>query len=266
MRNLNSILSVIYEGGTIVTYEGFNPSTWHKIILKYDVNTMYMVPAKIMALNRVLKEPVSSIKSIFTGSQQLFGNLKSEMKKYYKNASIILYYGASELNYITYITLDELINKPMSLGKPFKDVSIKAIDGFIYVKSNYFVIGLNEWATVKDRGDIDTSGEVIFSGREADIINKAGNTISLKRILNATLEISYVNNAFVTSYDDKSKEKEIAVFIEVNKDITKFDFKKVLSKKLLNYEIPKKIFILDRIPLNDSGKVDRKRLLSTFHN
>lgn len=263
--NLNSILSVIYEGGTLVTYEGFNPAAWNKMIIKNNVNTMYLVPAKIKAFNRSLQKPITNIKSIFTGSQQLFGDLKTEMKKFYNNASVILYYGASELNYVTYITLEELIKNPISLGKPFKGVQIKEKDGFIYVNSNYFVIGLDKWATVKDTGYINKYGELIFNGRQSDIINKCGNTINLKRIWNKTMKIPYVTNAYVTSYEDKLKEKEIALFIEVNRYITKFDFKKALSKELLTYEMPKKIFILDRIPLNDSGKVDRKFIVSKFN-
>lgn len=263
--NLNSILSVIYEGGTLVTYEGFNPLMWQRLIRKCNVNTMYMVPAKIIALNKSLKEPIKSIKSIFTGSQQLFGNLKFEMKKYYSNASIILYYGASELNYITYITLDELIKNPLSVGKPFKGVKVKIKDEYIYVMSNYFVQGFKGWCSVKDKGYISKNGELIFNGREEEIINKGGNTINLKRILSKIRKLSYINNAFVTSYNDQSKEKEIVAFIETNKYITKFQFKKDLKDELLTYEMPKKVFILDKIPLNDSGKINKRELKFKFN-
>lgn len=262
--NLNSILSVIYEGGTIVTYEGFDPKSWHKLIVQNKVNTMYLVPAKINVLNKVIKAPITSITSIFTGSQQLFGSLMYDMKKYYCNANIILYYGASELNYITYISLDDLLKKPMSLGKPFHNVYVKEKDGFIYVNSKYFAMGFDKWSTVKDVGYIDEWGEVIFNGRENDVINKGGNTINLNRILDKINNVPYVTSAYVTSYNDKYKEKEIAAFIEVNKNVLKGDFKKTLSKELLNYEMPKKVFILDKMPINDSGKIDRRFLDTKF--
>ena len=58
----------------------------------------------------------------------------------------------------------------------------------------------------------------------------------------------------------KNKGKEIIAYIVLNDKISKAEIKSKLNERLMNSEIPKKIIFLDEIPLNDSGKVDKKLL------
>ncbi|ETI99789.1 MAG: AMP-dependent synthetase and ligase, partial [Veillonella dispar DORA_11] len=49
----------------------------------------------------------------------------------------ILYYGASELNYITYCTGKEWLAREGTVGRPFPTVKIAENDNVIYVTTNY---------------------------------------------------------------------------------------------------------------------------------
>ena len=258
--NLNSILGVIYERGTLISISGFNPRKWLKALRNFKVTNIYLVPAKLKALIQVIDTSLVFVKSIFTGSQQLFGDLSEELKNSFKNAEIIIYYGASELNYITYTNIDNLKEKPLSLGKAFKDVNVFIKDGYIYVDSKYHVEGMNNPCTVYDVGYIDKDGDLIFQGRNNDVINKGGIKISSLKVENEIKKIKEIKNAVIDTYEDKNKGKELIAYVVLKDKISKGNIKLKLKEKLTSSEIPKKIIFLDEIPLNDSGKVNKTLL------
>ena len=253
--NLNSILGVIYEKGTLISVSGFNPRKWLKALEDFKATNIYLVPAKLKALVQVIDSPLLFVKNIFTGSQQLFGDLSEKLRFSFKNAEIIIYYGASELNYITYTNIETLKKKPLSLGKAFKDVNVFMKDGYIYIDTKYHVEGMSSPCTVYDVGYIDEDGDLIFQGRKND-----GIKISTLKIENEIKKIKEIKNAVVDTYEDENKGKEIIAYIVLNDKISKAEIKSKLNERLMNSEIPKKIIFLDEIPLNDSGKVDKKLL------
>ena len=258
--NLNSILGVIYAKGTLISVSGFNPRKWLKALEEFKVTNIYLVPAKLKALVQVIDSPLLFVKNIFTGSQQLFGDLSEKLRFSFKNAEIIIYYGASELNYITYTNIETLKKKPLSLGKAFKDVNVFIKDGYIYIDTKYHVEGMKSPCTVYDVGYIDEDGDLIFQGRKNDVINKGGIKISTLKIENEIKKIKEIKNAVVDTYEDENKGKEIIAYIVLNDEISKAEIKSKLNERLMNSEIPKKIIFLDEIPLNDSGKVNKKLL------
>jgi long-subunit acyl-CoA synthetase (AMP-forming) len=77
-----------------------------------------------------------------------------------------MYYGASELSYVTYIHVEKLILKPLSVGKPFKGVEVFVQDDEIYVNSDFLAANTTKPATVHDRGKIDLDGDLLFWGRK----------------------------------------------------------------------------------------------------
>jgi long-chain acyl-CoA synthetase len=258
--NLNAIMSILYEGGTVVSITGFNCKRWLKAINTERVTNIYLVPTKLKMLNSFVKEPINNVKSIFTGSQLLFESTADELRKKFVNSEIILYYGASELNYITYINYEEIHSKPLSVGRPFHDVEIFIENDYIYVNTKYQVEGMKSPCTVYDVGYIDEDGYLIFDGRKDNVINKGGIKISGTKIENEIRKINEVSDVAVIGYNHNKKGNEISAYIVLNKEITKADIIQKLKSSLMDIEIPKKIIFVDDIPLNNSGKVDRIKL------
>ena len=54
--------------------------------------------------------------------------------------------------------------------------------------------------------------------------------------------------------------KKIKAFVVVDNNQTEEYVKKELEKLIPNYMIPKKIKIIDKLPVNNNGKIDRKAL------
>lgn len=258
--NLNAFLSVLYAGGTTITGAKLRVRSWASLLRKYRANVLYLVPAKLRLL-AAEKEPFPDIRSIFTGSQTVGDKLLSRLTKLLPNARIVLYYGASELNYITYTVLDaSAARDPNNLGKPFPGVGLSVRDGKIYVDTAYHVSGVKIPFTVGDAGYINEKGELIFEGRGDAYINKGGFKISAARVENLLRDIPGVAAAVVLPVADETRGEELVAFLVREENADETEIRRTLPKVLKPVEMPERVVFLEEIPLNDRGKPDKKRL------
>lgn len=258
--NLNTFLGTLYAGGSLVTIVNLNPRQWVQSIIEDHIAVIYLVPTKLKLLTKVMKQSVHSLQCIFTGSQLVGASLYEKLRLRFPKADIVLYYGATELNYITYLKNEEIKSEPLSVGKPFEGIHVTVQAHKIYVDTQYSVLGLTMPYTLGDMGYFNQSGYLIFEGREGDMINKGGFKISSTKVERALRQIQEVEEAVVLPYEDACKGYEIAAFLVLNKKLSKEEIRKTLRANLGDLEIPKKIIFVAQIPLKSSGKVDRRKL------
>ncbi|WP_182187410.1 AMP-binding protein [Pectinatus frisingensis] len=260
--NLNTFLSVLYEGGQIITSNFIHCRSWLQLISDSKVSVLYLVPSKLRLLLQVCKKEIVTVNLIFTGSQLLDKKDLYNLHQYFTNAQIILYYGASELNYITYAECRSLDRDSRNLGRPFPGVEIYTKNNIIYVNTKYHVTGLKMPYTVNDLGYINKNGELIFQGRRQNWINKGGFKISCIKIQLNLRKIFGVKDAVVLPYKDSLRGAELAAFIIPRKNINKNHIRQYIQKNFNPVEVPGKIYFLEKIPLNDRGKLDKSILQS----
>ena len=248
--NLNTFLAVMHAGGSVVTTDKFSPRRWLKLIER--ATNIYLVPAKLALLTD--GEPIKNIRTIFTGSQVLTAAQSRALLKKFPNAEIILYYGASELSFVTYkkITADNAADV-QNLGKPFDGVKVFVRDGLIYVDTPFRAENIPTPATVGDRGRIER-GELIFEGRGEDFINRGGVKVSALAVEQKIAAIAGVEAAAVVKIPDNLRGDNFIAYVVGRVD------KKTIRQALTPAESPKEIIFVDALPLNSSGKVDKKSL------
>ena len=251
--NLNTFLATLDAGGSIVTSEKFSPRRWLELL--NDATTIYLVPTKLALL--ATGAPLENLRSIFTGSQILTQAQSLSLQKKFPAAELILYYGASELSFITYkkISADNA-GDVSNLGKPFDGVKIFVRDGLIYVDTPFRVVGLENPCTVGDAGFIDEHGDLIFYGRGEDFINRGGVKIFASSIEQKLLTIDGIDAAAVVKVPDKIRGENFFAFVVGDAD------KKIIRQALTPAELPREIFFVKSLPLNASGKVDKKTLVN----
>lgn len=254
--NLNILASVLYAGGSAISSDRADVNNWLKLIKIHNANAIYLVPAKLNLLERGIDEPLPEIRSIITGSQTLTGdNLKILMKSL-PNCKIYLYYGASELNYITYTVCDDLDRDIENVGKPFPGIKVFLKNGMIYVDTPYHVSGIEVPFTLKDMGKFNEKGELLFLGRQVNWINKGGYKISCVKIENKLKNMEGIQDAVVLPIEDKVRGTEISAYIVKDDEWSSENVRRSIRQQLPKVEIPKVIKFIEKIPLNDRGKVD----------
>lgn len=258
--NLNALLSLLCAGGSLVTSRLARSRKWLQNIREAQADVIYLVPAKLRLLGEAADGPLPGVKHIFTGSQLLTGRALARLQQAFPKAEIALYYGASELNYITYRICDSENYAPDNLGKPFPGVKLEIRHGLIYVDSPYHVSGVKTPCSVQDVGSLNEQGELIFAGRKGGWINKGGVKISSAKVEQELKDIPGIRDAAVLGYNDRARGSELAAFLVAEEGAAQLEIRQALRHALSPVEMPSKIYFLKALPLNDRGKVSAGEL------
>lgn len=265
--NLNMYLGVFSMGGRVIAENKFRPWEWEDLMERNHVNTIYLIPSKLMCTLRVMQRKHSEIQTILSGSQGMNRADVQKLKQYFPDATITLYYGASELSYVTYIRDTEMTEDRGLVGKPFPGVHIQVQNQQIYVSTPFSVLGVKCPYSVSDRGYLDQENRLHFIGRSDSVVEVHGRKVSLWRIENILMKQPEIQSAIVLNLtDSRGKERRVAFVVLQAQGRIHPALMSNLRKDLANYEMPARIIPLPEIPLKESGKVDSEKLQAIWRD
>lgn len=121
---------------------------------------------------------------------------------------------------------------------------------------------LAEEVTLQDELVIHSDDEFEFIGRNEDILNVGGKRYSAADLVLKLLEIEGVKDAFVFVPERGEKEgaKVARPAALVVSDITDKQIIKILSEKIDPVFIPRPVRLVNQIPRNETGKVEKQQL------
>lgn len=261
--NLNIYMGVLAAGGTLIVTQRFRPRHWLELMAEYGVNVIYLIPSKLLLLPKFMREANTRVRSIISGSQSMGRVEADKLLEVFPEAEITLYYGASELNYITYIKDSEMTDDRTLIGRAFAGVQVSVVDEEIFIDTPYHVENINLPFSLKDRGRLDAEGRLHFLGRTDDILSVNGRKVSAVKVSRALMDLPDVEEAavLVVHVDDADV---LTAFVGAVQEYSKQQLVKLLRAGLEDYELPKQFIFLSELPHNESGKVDKaalKRLL-----
>ena len=257
--NLNIYMGVLAAGGTLIVTEKFRPRHWLQLMEQYAVNTIYLIPSKLMLLPKFMSVPNEQLRHIISGSQTMGRQEADKLLAVFPKAEITLYYGASELNYITYIKDKDMTDDRTVIGQPFAGVGISINNEEIFIDTPYHVENITLPFSLKDRGYVDERGWLHFLGRTDDICNVNGRKVSSVKVTTALNDIEGVVEAAVLSRHIADADVLVA-FVASTTSFTKQELVKRLRECLEDYELPKQFIFLEQLPRNESGKIDKLAL------
>lgn len=252
----------------------------YDVLNKENINFLIMTPTFVKMLlldNRFNEENFKSIKYMFFCGETLEVEIVKKIKKRFKNITVINAYGPTEAT--CFVTLnkisdDMLLENRLPVGKistsldEIKIVSdiirikgISVFDGYVDTKSDdiYMENNINCYKT-GDLGYIKKD-YLYCIGRVDSQIKYQGYRIELGDIENNLLKIKEVEEAVVICKFKNDTVRLIKAFVTLNKEISENEIKRCLGEFLPKYMVPKSIVILDKIPINNNDKYDRRALL-----
>lgn len=261
----NMVVAVLWSGGTVITTSSLRPIRWIQLIDKYHVDHIYALPTKLRLLVRHCKSKLDSISYIIGGSQVLDRQLMEQLELICPNMEFILYYGASELNYITYCTGKEWLDREGTVGRPFPSVIIAEQNGVIYVTTKHHIEGIPDTYTVNDCGYIDSDGYLMFHGRRGDVINKGGYKISIPEMELYLQSLQGVSEVAVITINDEIRGEDFIAYmvLEDNTELSKII--ECIHHERPSVEWPKAILEIPMIPLTECSKVDKRKLKEWYN-
>ena len=258
--NLNMYMGVLAAGGTLVATEKFRPKHWLQLFREQQVNAVYLIPSKLMLLHKFMEQPNDFVQTIISGSQSMGCEEAEKRAASFPQAELTLYYGASELNYITYIKGKDMTEDRTDIGLPFKGVGISIKNEEIFVDTPYHVEEINIPFSLKDRGKIAANGHLHFLGRTDDIVGVNGIKVSIVKVETALLAAAEISEVKCLVFH-KGDADVLTAFIGNEKKLGRQELvEKLRAAELTDYEIPKQFIFMTSLPKNESGKIDKKVL------
>jgi acyl-CoA synthetase (AMP-forming)/AMP-acid ligase II len=124
----------------------------------------------------------------------------------------------------------------------------------------------NGWFHTGDLGHLDSDGYLFLNGRIKEIINRGGEKIAPQTVEAVLLSHPGVQEAAAFAVPDPEYGEDVnaAVILQPDSDATEADLKRHCQARLAAFEIPARIYVLDRFPRTTKGDADRRALAAAF--
>ncbi|HEY4283226.1 MAG TPA: class I adenylate-forming enzyme family protein [Chthoniobacterales bacterium] len=101
-------------------------------------------------------------------------------------------------------------------------------------------------------------------GRVSDLINVAGKKVNPAEVEAELLAVPGVREAIVFGRRSAVRHQEVAACVVATPEVSESDLLKACRRRLSGWQVPKRIFMLDQLPVNERGKINRRDLEARF--
>jgi long-chain acyl-CoA synthetase len=271
--------------GRVVIARSFDGDEILPLLREERPTKVWMLPSALYALTRdhhARHEDFSSVKACYSGGDKVSDALEADFTAL-AGIAIDEDYGMTEIGVPT-VTLPAS-PKVGSVGPlaPGYQASLRdndgrevatGVDGRLWIKFPGNMVGYwnNPVATAEtvvdgwlDTGDVmsaDEDGYLWFHGRQKQIIIHDGSNICPQEVEAALLEHDAVSNAGVVGVQSPLHGENVHAYVTLDagtalptmQDLIQF------ARARVGYKAPEEIIVLDEMPLNATGKVDRVTL------
>jgi acyl-CoA synthetase (AMP-forming)/AMP-acid ligase II len=177
--------------------------------------------------------------------------------------------------------------RPGSIGRPVAQTRLRLVDdqghdvpsgqtGELLVQSPAMMVGYwndpadtasalrDGWMHTGDLARCDADGYYWFVGRKKEIIIRGGSNISPLEVEEVIDAHPAVHLSCVVGLPDKHFGQIVAAYVALRKDVsprpTAQQLRQFVADRIAAYMVPERITLVDELPLNATGKVDRKKL------
>ncbi len=280
--------TLLYSGTLFIPSKEImlNRQALREYIANNKINVAQFVPVTLREFI-ANGEKIKDLNKIISGGDRLDNYLKDEILELGYN----LYnnYGPTEA------TVDAMSNKcdesKVTLGKPVGNTRIYILNsknkiqpigalgemciagsglarGYLgneeltnekFVKN--IVEGENRVYKTGDIGRWLPNGQVEFLGRIDNQVKVRGFRIEIEEIEFRLKQLEYIKNAVIKIEDNGKGDKALCAYIVSDEAVDTRNIKEELAKVLPDYMIPTFWTRIDEIPLNQNGKIDKKKLV-----
>ncbi len=187
------------------------------------------------------------------------------------------FYGSSECGGICY-DRDALLLEPGFVGQPMRGLDLELLEPDapatrVRVRSaaagdGYFPdpdeekLGHGQF-TPDDLLSVSADGLRIV-GRISDVINVAGKKVNPAEVEAELLRCAGVRAAVVFGRESILRNEEVAACVVAEERVRESDLLEHCRARLSGWQVPKRIFFVAEIPVNERGKINRRELAARF--
>ena len=101
-------------------------------------------------------------------------------------------------------------------------------------------------------------------GRVSDVINVAGKKVNPAEVEAELLRFAGVRGAVVFGRESILRNEDVAACVAASAEVREAELLEFCRQRLSGWQVPKRIFFVEEIPVNERGKVSRRELARRF--
>jgi len=274
MNGLSNMETALSCCAKLVLLSKYTAQEFIRAIEKHRVSFVTGTPTMIsMAFNvpaLVENADLDCVDHLWLGSAPLNANLVNNIKKYFKNSQVTNSYGMTEVVPKVFGKHPTMPTPNLSVGYPVAGVQHRLVNGVLHVQSPGVCIGYTNkslpiedgYFVTNDCFTVDPQGFYYYVGRADDMFVSGSNNIYPREVEAAIESHPGVLSSAVIALDDAVKTTKPYAFAVLRNGFTATEQElKNTTLKLVPYShCPRRIWIVDTLPLNSVNKIDKKLL------
>ncbi|MEN2401844.1 amino acid adenylation domain-containing protein [Flavobacterium sp. MC2016-06] len=269
--------------------ELMSPELFMDTLHDNKIEVLQVTPSRFSQISEVFaSNPSPYLKQLLMGGEPFPRTVYDNLNKY-SDLNITNVYGPTETT-IWSTSLDINSSKYLSIGKPMANENVLILSnklqiqpigvvGELYISGDGLARGYlnkeqltnekfienpyNKGTKIYGTGDLARwrlDGNIEYAERKDDQVKIRGHRIELGEIENVLLQQKEIEQAIVLVKEKEGEKFIISYLVGHDMDIEAIRMK--LAEFLPSYMLPSYFVILDKMPLNSSGKTDKKALLA----
>lgn len=273
-------LGSLYSGNTSVVQKRFDAGEWLRLVSQHRVSTTFLVPTM---LQRILDHPdfantdLTSLVAIAYGAAAAPISLVRKAMAALPHVAFANVFGQTEtLGAYTTLMPDDHRDpaRAGSVGRPLPGVEVRVVDpdtgrdvgagavGELWVNTTQNVT--EGWLHTGDLARQDADGYIFPSGRLSDTINRGGEKFGPIEVEEALRSHPAVSDAAVAGITDDELGQRVGAAVVACAPVTLEELRSHCRKTIAYFKLPERLAIVDHIPYNSTGKVNRRQLAALF--
>lgn len=287
ITGLTAVLNALFAGRTVIMQEGFHAQTWLQTIQQEHVTHTFVVPTMLYDLlqHPQLETCCTSLTHMTYGGAPMPVTLIRQAIERLPHIAFSNAFGLTETTATIAVLTPEdhqlhIGNRAQkerrlaSVGRVVEDVIIRIRrgdticlpneEGIIEVATsrlNHYAHTLpTEWFVTHDVGYVDEDGYLFITGRSSDVIVRGGENIMPQSIEAVLLQHEAIEQVIVFGVEDARWGQRVAAAIICNDDVCDEALQAYVKGYMASFQVPQQWIRLTEMPLNATGKIDRRRL------
>jgi len=271
MGGINTVLSLLFRGGTAVNVTERQVDIVCKAVQKYHVQLLPTTPSFLsqLLLSRAnLTYDLSSLKVISYGTEVMSEAVLGKMNEVLPNCLFKQTYGLSETGVLQ---IKSKSNDSLWFKFIDKGVESKVVDNILWIKTKSNLLGKvlfcdanlrlekesHEWFCTNDI--VETDGEyLMILGRQTDIVNVGGLKVYPSEVENCIHELAFIDDVFVKGKKHPLLGQIVIAYILLDGSIEKAEAGKLIKKhcqaRLERFKVPSQFIFKWEQFVNDRFK------------
>ncbi len=260
------------------------------IVSRHGVTTLWLTSGLFNAMIESKPEGLRPLRHLLTGGEALSVPHVNKALAELSNVALFNGYGPTEnTTFTTCHRIEGVQSSNVSIGKPISNTRVYLLDerlrpvpigvpGELYAGGDGVGIGyvnrpeLTAERFLKDpfaegrmykTGDVAkwaSNGTITFVGRRDHQVKIRGFRVELGEIEAAIAALPRVREVVVLAREDTPGNKRLCAYVVAESDVDRSELGPLLAQRLPEYMVPSAFVVLDAMPLNQNGKVNRAAL------